>query len=94
MPRQRKMSRTQALCESMWARFKEEKFYGKLKSEKMSMVEVKQMVFRYFWGYWNNRRICSAIHAEFRHATSGINISAVFLSLLNPKIFGFCVNCY
>ena len=48
-----------AKCESMWARAKVEKFY-KIKTEKMSMEVVKHLVFRYFMGYWNNRRICSA----------------------------------
>jgi transposase InsO family protein len=51
-----------AKCESMWARFKEEKIYKKgVNTSKMSMDEVKQMVFRYFYSYWNNRRICTAI---------------------------------
>jgi len=27
----------------------------------MTMTEVKSMVWRYFYSYWNNRRICSAI---------------------------------
>jgi len=50
-----------AKCESMWARFKEELIYGKINTAKMRMEEVKQIVFRYFMGYWNNRRICSSI---------------------------------
>jgi transposase InsO family protein len=49
-----------AKCESMWARFKEEKLY-KTDTSKMTMAEVKSMVWRYFYSYWNNRRICSAI---------------------------------
>jgi Transposase and inactivated derivatives len=49
-----------AKCESMWGRFKEEKLY-KTDSPKMTMAEVKSMVWRYFYSYWNNRRICSAI---------------------------------
>jgi transposase InsO family protein len=49
-----------AKCESMWARFKEEKLY-KTDTSKMSMADVKSMVWRYFYSYWNNRRICSAI---------------------------------
>lgn len=48
-----------AKCESVWARAKVEKFY-KHDTAKMSMDAVKQLVFRYFFGYWNNRRICSA----------------------------------
>jgi len=50
-----------AKCESMWARFKVEAIYGRYKTELMSMEEVKSLVFRYFMGYWNHRRICSAI---------------------------------
>ena len=50
-----------AKCESMWARFKVEKIYGKIDTSKMSMESVKRLVFRYFMSYWNNRRICSAI---------------------------------
>ena len=49
-----------AKCESMWARFKEEKIYGKIDTAKMPMEVVKGLVFRYFMSYWNNRRICSA----------------------------------
>jgi transposase InsO family protein len=49
-----------AKCESMWARFKEEKIY-KVDTSKMPMSEVKTMIWRYFVSYWNNRRICSAI---------------------------------
>ena len=49
-----------AKCESMWGRFKEEKLY-KTDTSKMTMAEVKSMIWRYFYSYWNNRRICSAI---------------------------------
>jgi len=49
-----------AKCESMWGRFKEEKLY-KTDTSKMTMAQVKSMVWRYFYSYWNNRRICSAI---------------------------------
>ena len=49
-----------AKCESMWARFKVEKIYDKIDTSKMPMDAVKQLVFRYFMSYWNNRRICSA----------------------------------
>jgi len=48
-----------AKCESMWARAKVEKFY-QVDTSKLPMEVVKAMVFRYFMGYWNNRRICSA----------------------------------
>jgi transposase InsO family protein len=50
-----------AKCESMWARFKTEAIYGRIDTSKMSMEDVKTLVFRYFLGYWNNRRICHAI---------------------------------
>ena len=49
-----------AKCESMWARAKVEKFYN-FDTSKMPMEVVKRLVFKYFMGYWNNRRICSAI---------------------------------
>jgi len=49
-----------AKMESVWGRFKEELIY-QLPTKQMSMFEVKQWVFRYFMGYWNNARICSAI---------------------------------
>jgi transposase InsO family protein len=50
-----------AKCESLWARFKEEAIYGRYKTENMSIEEVKSLVFRYFMGYWNNRRISHTI---------------------------------
>jgi len=50
-----------AKCESMWARFKEEAIYGRYDTKSMAMETVKTLVFRYFMGYWNNRRICHAI---------------------------------
>ena len=49
-----------ARCESMWARMKEELLYGRHPTKKMTVEEVKTLIFRYFIGYWNNRRICSA----------------------------------
>lgn len=50
-----------AKCESMWARFKIEAIYGRSNTKNMTMEQVKSLVFRYFLGYWNNRRICHAI---------------------------------
>jgi transposase InsO family protein len=50
-----------AKCESLFGRFKEEAIYGRYKTEQMSMQAVKSLVFRYFMGYWNNRRISHAI---------------------------------
>lgn len=50
-----------AKCESMWARMKEEAIYGRNKTALMSMEAVKSLVFRYYMGYWNSRRICHAI---------------------------------
>jgi transposase InsO family protein len=49
-----------AKAESLWGRFKEELLYGRYRTEKMPMNEVKSLIWRYFMGYWNNRRICSA----------------------------------
>jgi transposase InsO family protein len=49
-----------AKCESMWARFKEEKTY-RIDSTKYTVEQLKMIVFRYFMSYWNNRRICTAI---------------------------------
>jgi transposase InsO family protein len=49
-----------AKCESMWGRFKEEMLY-KTDTSKMTMAQVKSLIWRYFYSYWNNRRICSAI---------------------------------
>ena len=49
-----------ARCESMWARFKEELIYGRYDSTKITVEELKTLIWRYFISYWNNRRICSA----------------------------------
>ena len=38
---------------------KEELHYGRHDTEKMTVEEVETLIFRYFIGYWNNRRICS-----------------------------------
>ena len=49
-----------ARCESMWARMKSELFYGRLDPERLTIEELKTLVWRYFMSYWNRRRICSA----------------------------------
>lgn len=49
-----------ALCESIWARMKEELIYGRIRTEDYTVEELKQMIWRYFMSYWNNRRICTA----------------------------------
>ena len=49
-----------ARCESMWARLKDELFYGRYDTENMSIEELKTIIWRYFMSYWNNRRICTA----------------------------------
>lgn len=49
-----------ARCESMWARMKTELLYDRYDTEKLTVEELKSLVWRYFLGYWNNRRICSA----------------------------------
>jgi transposase InsO family protein len=50
-----------ARCESIWGRMKEELIYGRYDTKKMSIEAVKSLVWRYFMGYFSNRRICSAI---------------------------------
>lgn len=49
-----------ARCEAMWARMKEELLYGRYNTEKMTIEELKTLIWRYFIVYWNTRRICSA----------------------------------
>lgn len=49
-----------ARCESMWARMKTELLYDRYESKKMTVEELKVLIWRYFFSYWNNRRICSA----------------------------------
>ena len=49
-----------ARCESFWARMKSELFYDRYDTESMSVEELKSLIWRYFFSYWNNRRICSA----------------------------------
>jgi len=49
-----------AKCESIWARFKVEKIY-QINTKKLTIKELKLVIFEYFFGYWNNRRINSAI---------------------------------
>ena len=44
----------------MWARMKEKLFYGRIRTENYTVEELKEMVWRYFMSYWNNRRICTA----------------------------------
>ena len=39
---------------------KTELIYDRYNTEKMSMEAVKQLIWRYFMAYWNNKRICSA----------------------------------
>lgn len=48
-----------ARCESMWARMKDELLYGRYNTEKMTIDELRTLIWRFFIGYWNNRRICS-----------------------------------
>jgi transposase InsO family protein len=49
-----------AKCESIFGRFKVEAIYDRYDTKNMSMDAVKLLVFRYFMGYWNNRRISTA----------------------------------
>lgn len=48
-----------ARCESMWARLKTELLYGRYDAEKLTIKELKTLIWRYFISYWNNRRICT-----------------------------------
>lgn len=48
-----------ARCESMWARLKSELLYGRYDTKKMTINDLKQLIWRYFISYWNNRRICT-----------------------------------
>ena len=48
-----------ARCESMWARLKTELLYDRYDTEKMTVEELKILIWRYFISYWNNRRICT-----------------------------------
>lgn len=38
---------------------KSELLYGRYDTERMSIEELKVLIWRYFINYWNNRRICS-----------------------------------
>ena len=49
-----------ARCESVWARMKSELFYDRLDPERFTLEQLKSMIWRYFFSYWNRRRICSA----------------------------------
>lgn len=49
-----------ARCESMWARMKTELLYERYDTEQRTVEELKELIWRYFLSYWNNRRICSA----------------------------------
>lgn len=48
-----------ARCESMWAHLKTELLYDRHDSEKLTVSELKSLIWRYFISYWNNRRICT-----------------------------------
>lgn len=50
-----------ARCESMWARMKEKLLYNRYDTSKMTVTAVKQLIWRYYMSYWNNRRICTSI---------------------------------
>ena len=44
----------------MWAKLKEELLYRMCNTEKMTVTEVKELIWRYFMSYWNNRWIFSS----------------------------------
>ncbi len=49
-----------ARCEAMWARMKEKLLYGRYDTKKLTIEELKSLIWCYFMSYWNNRRICTA----------------------------------
>ena len=49
-----------ARCESMWGRMKSELLYERYDIEEITTDERRTIIWRYFIGCWNNRRICSA----------------------------------
>lgn len=49
-----------ARCESIWARMKSELLYDRYETEKMTVSQLKTIIWRYFMSYWSNRRICSS----------------------------------
>ena len=50
-----------ARCEAMWARMKEEQLYHRYNTKKMDNETVKQIIWRYYMSYWNNRSISTAL---------------------------------
>ena len=54
------VSHDNAKCESMWSRMKEELFYNRYDTRKLTREELKKLIWRYYMSYWNNRRICTA----------------------------------
>ena len=46
-------------CESMRARLRTELLYDRCDNEKLTVSELKSLIWRYFISYWNNRRICT-----------------------------------
>ena len=48
-----------AKCESMWTRMKEELFYNRCNTRKLTREDLEKFIWRYYMSYWNNRRICT-----------------------------------
>ena len=48
------------ISESMWTRMKCELFYDRIAPGKMTVEQLKTLIWRFFISYWNRRRICSA----------------------------------
>ena len=44
-----------ARCESMWARMKTELLYNRYDTKQMTVEDLKELIWRYFFSYWNNR---------------------------------------
>ena len=49
---------------------KEELLYGRFDTEKMTIEELKKLIWRYYMSYWNNRRIT----ADFLRSGNGLPI--------------------
>lgn len=69
---------------------KEELIYGRHDTERMTVEELKTLIWRYFISYWNNRRICSANDSV--ECIAVVNVyDPVILGMVNelpaPKVF-------
>lgn len=77
-----------ARCKSMWARLKEKLLYNCYDTSKMTIEEIKTLIWRYFISYWNNRRICSVNGGWIRHRVLTKAHLEDIKILLREKCFG------